>query len=82
MVSGFDSFAFDVGQDARDNAQQGQQGADPKDELDAGTVGQPAEKCRSEAAQSEHQSEEDARDHTHLAGHQIGGVDQDRRKGR
>ena len=47
--------AFDIRQETRDYPQQGQQGADPKDEFDAGLVGQPAEEGRAEAAEAEHQ---------------------------
>ena len=70
-------FAFDIRQETRDYPQQGQQGADPKDEFDAGLVGQPAEEGRAEAAEAEHQPEKDPGDHPDLAGHQVGGVDQD-----
>lgn len=69
--------AFDIRQETRDYPQQGQQGADPKDEFDAGLVGQPAEEGRAEAAEAEHQPEKDPGDHPDLAGHQVGGVDQD-----
>ena len=69
--------AFDIRQETRDYPQQGQQGADPEDEFDAGLVGQPAEKGRAEAAEAEHQPEKDPGDHSDLAGHQVGGVDQD-----
>lgn len=40
-------------------------------------VGQPAEEGRAEAAEAEHQPEKDPGDHPDLAGHQVGGVDQD-----
>lgn len=71
------SFCLRYSAETRDYPQQGQQGADPKDEFDAGLVGQPAEEGRAEAAEAEHQPEKDPGDHPDLAGHQVGGVDQD-----
>ncbi len=71
-----------VRQEAGDDAEEGQERTDLEDELDAGLVGEPAEEGGTQAAQSEHQAEEDAGNQSHLVGHQVGGVDHDGREGR
>lgn len=71
-----------VRQEAGYDAEEWQEGTYLEDELDAGLVGEPSEEGGAQAAQAEHQSEEDAGYQSHLVGHQVGGVDHDRRERR
>ena len=69
-----------VGQQSRNDSHQWQECAHLENELHAGLVGQPSEEGRSQSPQSKHQSEEHAGDHPHLVGHEVGGVNHDRRE--
>ena len=66
-----------VRQETGYDAEEWQEGTYLEDELDAGLVGEPSEEGGAQAAQAEHQSEEDAGNQSHLVGHQVGGINYD-----
>jgi len=70
-------FFIQVWQEAGEQAQQGKEGANMEDVVDAGLVGQVAEHGRADAAHSEGQAEEESRDEAYLPRHQFLGIDQD-----
>ncbi|CAM2158991.1 hypothetical protein PT2222_50047 [Paraburkholderia tropica] len=84
LSSGLRAFLlpFDVGQEHRENADQRQERADLVDERDAGGIRELAEHGRADAAETEREAEEQARDHAHLARNQFLRVDEDRRERR
>lgn len=71
-----------IREEGRKQPQQGKQCADAKHKLDAGAVGQPAEKCRAYTAESEVKSEEDSGYHSHAVRLQLCGIHEDGREGR
>ncbi len=71
-----------AGEERGEDADGGQEGADAVDEGKAGVVRQDAQQGRAEAAHAEGEAEEEPGDEADPAGHQLLGVDQDRREGR
>src|SRR5215475_13916142 len=72
--------AADVRQKARQQANQRQICADAVDELDARRVGQPSEDSGTQPTHAEREPEEQTRDQSNAAGHQLLCVDDDRRE--
>ena len=72
--------ASEVRQKTCDDPQKRQKRTDTENEPDTGTVGQPPEERRTDAAQTERKPEKDARNHPDLARHEVGGIDQNGRK--
>ena len=70
----------EVGEEGRQEADRGKIGADVVDKVDAGVIGEFAERRRADAAQTERQAEKQAGDHANSSGHQLLAIDQDRGK--
>ena len=66
-----------IRQEHRHHAHQRQPGADVENELDARHVRQPAKESRTDAAQAEHQAEEDAGYHADFVRHQVRSIHHD-----
>ena len=73
---------LEVGQEAGEEAQRRQVRADLIDEGDVGVVGQPAEHRGADAGDAEREAEEETRDQSDVARHQLLGVHEDRGEGR
>jgi len=69
---------IEIRQKRRQQPDERQVGAQPVDELDAGRVGEPAERGRSEAAHAEREAEEDAANRPDPAGDELLRVHEDR----
>src|SRR5471030_1702590 len=72
----------EVGEERREDADDGEERADLIYEAEAGSIGERAQEGRADAAHAEREAEEETGDGSYSAGHQFLGIDQDRRKGR